>query len=295
MSRDSLNDILNSVNIRRGAIQSNYKLKQAAIDDALELGVSTLASLDMLNENRIERKELNQYADEFDLTWNKKSKKYEGIVGINNKEERFGITRVQLEALKTYDDGSGIMSKVIDGANINPRYHLQPSEPDDPSWISKLASNLFSKDEETEEPKTNQLSSPNKLMSQPTTLAPITSGDPQPPVRPTVPVETEEEFFNKDVIIEETDFDVFDEWDKPDPVVEKISKEKVSSVVTTEYSSSKEELARARKAVRNIISSGTTKEIGENLAKFRNASRLTDKEMKQVIDSAFKQDWKKGG
>ena len=41
---------------------------------------------------------------------------------------------------------------------------------------------------------------------------------PEPPARPSVPVASEEEFFDDDISIEDTDFDDFDDWDAPPPM-----------------------------------------------------------------------------
>ena len=40
---------------------------------------------------------------------------------------------------------------------------------------------------------------------------------PEPPPRPSVPVASEDEFFDEDITIENTDFDDFDDWDAPPP------------------------------------------------------------------------------
>ena len=40
---------------------------------------------------------------------------------------------------------------------------------------------------------------------------------PEPPARPSVPVASEDEFFDEDITIEDTDFDDFDDWDVPPP------------------------------------------------------------------------------
>ncbi len=40
---------------------------------------------------------------------------------------------------------------------------------------------------------------------------------PEPPARPSVPVASEDEFFDEDITIEDTDFDDFDDWDTPPP------------------------------------------------------------------------------
>ena len=40
---------------------------------------------------------------------------------------------------------------------------------------------------------------------------------PEPPARPSVPVASEDEFFDEDITIEDTDFDDFDDWDAPPP------------------------------------------------------------------------------
>ena len=40
---------------------------------------------------------------------------------------------------------------------------------------------------------------------------------PEPPARPSVPVASEDEFFDEDITIEDTDFDDFDDWDSPPP------------------------------------------------------------------------------
>jgi len=40
---------------------------------------------------------------------------------------------------------------------------------------------------------------------------------PEPPPRPSVPVASEDEFFDEDITIEDTDFDDFDDWDTPPP------------------------------------------------------------------------------
>ena len=40
---------------------------------------------------------------------------------------------------------------------------------------------------------------------------------PEPPPRPSVPVASEDEFFDEDVTIEDTDFDDWDDWDAPPP------------------------------------------------------------------------------
>ena len=40
---------------------------------------------------------------------------------------------------------------------------------------------------------------------------------PEPPPRPSVPVASEDEFFDEDITIEDTDFDDFDDWDAPPP------------------------------------------------------------------------------
>ena len=41
---------------------------------------------------------------------------------------------------------------------------------------------------------------------------------PEPPARPSVPVASEDEFFDEDITIEDTDFDDFDDWDAPPPM-----------------------------------------------------------------------------
>ena len=38
---------------------------------------------------------------------------------------------------------------------------------------------------------------------------------PEPPARPSVPVASEDEFFDEDITIEDTDFDDFEDWDAP--------------------------------------------------------------------------------
>tara|TARA_B100000029_G_scaffold6317_1_gene6837 strand:- start:1520 stop:2143 length:624 start_codon:yes stop_codon:yes gene_type:complete len=40
---------------------------------------------------------------------------------------------------------------------------------------------------------------------------------PEPPARPSVPVASEDEFFDEDITIEDTDFDDFEDWDAPPP------------------------------------------------------------------------------
>jgi protein TonB len=40
---------------------------------------------------------------------------------------------------------------------------------------------------------------------------------PEPPARPSVPVASEDEFFDEDITIEDTDFDDFEDWDTPPP------------------------------------------------------------------------------
>ena len=40
---------------------------------------------------------------------------------------------------------------------------------------------------------------------------------PEPPPRPSIPVASEDEFFDEDITIEDTDFDDFDDWDTPPP------------------------------------------------------------------------------
>ena len=40
---------------------------------------------------------------------------------------------------------------------------------------------------------------------------------PEPPARPSVPVASEDEFFDEDVTIEDTDFEDFEDWDAPPP------------------------------------------------------------------------------
>ena len=40
---------------------------------------------------------------------------------------------------------------------------------------------------------------------------------PEPPPRPSVPVASEDEFFDEDITIEDTDFDDFEDWDAPPP------------------------------------------------------------------------------
>ena len=40
---------------------------------------------------------------------------------------------------------------------------------------------------------------------------------PEPPARPSVPVASEDEFFDDDITIEDTDFDDFDDWGAPPP------------------------------------------------------------------------------
>tara|TARA_B100000029_G_scaffold124338_1_gene117818 strand:- start:106 stop:720 length:615 start_codon:yes stop_codon:yes gene_type:complete len=40
---------------------------------------------------------------------------------------------------------------------------------------------------------------------------------PEPPPRPSVPVASEDEFFDEDITIEDTDFDDWDDWDAPPP------------------------------------------------------------------------------
>ena len=40
---------------------------------------------------------------------------------------------------------------------------------------------------------------------------------PEPPPRPSVPVASEDDFFDEDITIEDTDFDDFEDWDTPPP------------------------------------------------------------------------------
>jgi len=40
---------------------------------------------------------------------------------------------------------------------------------------------------------------------------------PEPPPRPSVPIASEDEFFDEDITIEDTDFDDFEDWDTPPP------------------------------------------------------------------------------
>ena len=40
---------------------------------------------------------------------------------------------------------------------------------------------------------------------------------PEPPPRPSVPIASEDEFFDEDITIEDTDFDDFEDWDAPPP------------------------------------------------------------------------------
>ena len=40
---------------------------------------------------------------------------------------------------------------------------------------------------------------------------------PEPPPRPSIPVASEDEFFDEDITIEDTDFDDFEDWDTPPP------------------------------------------------------------------------------
>ena len=40
---------------------------------------------------------------------------------------------------------------------------------------------------------------------------------PEPPPRPSIPVASEDEFFDEDITIEDTDFDDFEDWDAPPP------------------------------------------------------------------------------
>ena len=40
---------------------------------------------------------------------------------------------------------------------------------------------------------------------------------PEPPARPSVPVASEDDFFDEDITIEDTDFDDFEDWDAPPP------------------------------------------------------------------------------
>ena len=40
---------------------------------------------------------------------------------------------------------------------------------------------------------------------------------PEPPARPSVPVASEDDFFDEDITIEDTDFDEWDDWDAPPP------------------------------------------------------------------------------
>ena len=41
---------------------------------------------------------------------------------------------------------------------------------------------------------------------------------PEPPLRPSVPVASEDEFFDEDITIEDTDFDEFEDWDSAPPI-----------------------------------------------------------------------------
>ena len=41
---------------------------------------------------------------------------------------------------------------------------------------------------------------------------------PEPPARPSVPVASEDEFFDDEITIEDTDFDDFEDWDAPPPM-----------------------------------------------------------------------------
>lgn len=295
MSRDSLNDILNSVNIRRGAIRDNYALKARALDRNLKFGVDALASLDILNENRLEKKELKTYAEEFNLTWNKKSKKYEGSVGINGAEEPFGITPTQLKALKTYDDGTGIMGKVIDTGGINPRYHLDPAEPvsSEPSWIKKLSDSLFSKKDPDPAVK-----APDPTVS-PATSKPVNSTsepvNPTEPARPIVPVESEDEFFDTDIVVEDTDFDVFGEWEEPAPIETALNNVPKDPVInTTQPVPDLKPVsveAYQNNAVKDIVTilngKATNKEMGGMLANYKKSARMSDKAFREALDKAY--------
>ena len=40
---------------------------------------------------------------------------------------------------------------------------------------------------------------------------------PEPPARPSVPIASEDDFFDEDITIEDTDFDDFEDWDTPPP------------------------------------------------------------------------------
>jgi protein TonB len=41
---------------------------------------------------------------------------------------------------------------------------------------------------------------------------------PEPPPRPSVPIASEDEFFDEDITIEDTDFEDFEDWDAPPPI-----------------------------------------------------------------------------
>ena len=41
---------------------------------------------------------------------------------------------------------------------------------------------------------------------------------PEPPARPSVPIASEDEFFDEDITIEDTDLDSFKDWDSPPPL-----------------------------------------------------------------------------
>ncbi len=41
---------------------------------------------------------------------------------------------------------------------------------------------------------------------------------PEPPARPSVPIASEDEFFDEDITIEDTDFDEFEDWDSAPPI-----------------------------------------------------------------------------
>ena len=40
---------------------------------------------------------------------------------------------------------------------------------------------------------------------------------PEPPPRPSIPVASEDEFLDEEITIEETEFDLFEEWEAPPP------------------------------------------------------------------------------
>ena len=70
---------------------------------------------------------------------------------------------------------------------------------------------------------------------------------PEPPARPSVPVASEDEFFDEDITIEDTDFDEFEDWDSAPPIAggpkvtfiafDKPPKAKISSLIDLLFAS----------------------------------------------------------